>query len=115
MKKEVNKKSPFGVKLVSVFFFLVAVSLGLSSYRRYQIIGSYLTDAVIGLVFIISGVFLWRLKNWARISALILSAIGGLFLFSVAGFSPYVLFFIFISVVFVTIFFYLFLDKSVKE
>jgi len=103
-KEEGSKKIPVGVQIISVFYYICAalcvllglfLTLGASAIVSLLVestpeLESFLTGGVIvglGVVVIGAGLLcfcigrgLWKLKAWAKILAMILSAIGLIFI-----------------------------------
>ncbi len=136
-KRKLNSKKsvPVGVKVISVFYFIVAFfeiiagiailffggllnetlsfRLGLSISDPALLSGTGLFIAALGVFYIFVGNYLWKGRNWARIAAIVISSLFGLFYLVnliLGGFG---------SIIFViihgVILLYLLLNKEVKS
>ncbi len=140
------KEVPTSVKVISVMFFIGAAVLIIVAggalffeeiirtlvYSRPDIptttIPQILVYILLGMFNIIVGIYLWKLKDWARITVIIVTGLGTLILFvstislmitTVSG-TVFVEFWIlFLSLILLlvtaTIFFYLLFNKKIKE
>jgi hypothetical protein len=130
-----HKINPIGLKLTSIFFIvlgflgmlgIVSIILIFPSIQEYGVtldmaIVAGIFVFIISLAFIISGIFLWKRKNWARIFSIVVSVflLFDSFLFLITSiaqrdFGTSIFSTIFILVVFY-ILYYLLFNKTVKR
>lgn len=90
-------ETPIGLKITSILILIGGLALIISGthliYVMYQAFSAanlpYLSHIITGLIYVVLGLFslfigtgLWKKKNWARISAIIISGI--IFIFALA-------------------------------
>ncbi len=132
------KEVPKSVKVISIMFFIgaaILIILGiLAIYLELKAMGVNPSDQLriasipegifailLGVVNIMVGIYLWKLKRWARFAGIILTGLGMLVLFVTlisrvyfAGFQTLPFYSVPLLII-ATIFFYLLFNKKIKE